>query len=360
MNDRTRIALGMLFLATPVFATSCGGNDADLPIQPTVATQASGVSVRLQAVSVVDESVVWVSGLEGTHARTLDGGSTWTAAVVPGADSLQFRDIYAVDANTAYLLSAGKGEQSRIYKTVDGGRTWTLQFVNSEPEAFFDCMDFWDPTTGVAFSDAVDGQFIIMRTEDGEQWQRVPSEHVPEAQPGEGSFAASGTCLITHGSDLGWIGTGGADVARVLRTTDRGRTWTAHPTPIVAGQSAGITSVAFREANRGVIAGGAIDRPEDWTDNVASTEDGGLTWTLGGRPSFAGAVYGAFYAGREGRAILVTIGPKGASYSEDDGMSWSALDTLNYWGIGFASLEAGWLTGPGGRIVEVSFGSDGG
>jgi photosystem II stability/assembly factor-like uncharacterized protein len=251
--------------------------------------------------------------------------------VVPGADSLQFRDIYAVDANTAYLLSAGKGEQSRIYKTVDGGRTWTLQFVNSEPEAFFDCMDFWDPTTGVAFSDAVDGQFIIMRTEDGEQWQRVPSEHVPEAQPGEGSFAASGTCLITHGSDLGWIGTGGADVARMLRTTDRGRTWTAHPTPIVAGQSAGITSVAFREANRGVIAGGAIDRPEDWTDNVASTEDGGLTWTLGGRPSFAGAVYrddrsqrGELFGGR--RDELVS--PR------------------------YAELLGDWLRQPGGRLAD--------
>ena len=154
------------------------------------------MSVRLQAVSVVDESVVWVSGLEGTHARTLDGGSTWTAAVVPGADSLQFRDIYAVDANTAYLLSAGKGEQSRIYKTVDGGRTWTLQFVNSEPEAFFDCMDFWDAESGFAFSDSFEGEFILIRTEDGgSTWSRVPADKVPEASKGEGSFAASGRSI---------------------------------------------------------------------------------------------------------------------------------------------------------------------
>jgi photosystem II stability/assembly factor-like uncharacterized protein len=304
-------------------------------------------------VSVVDEFVVWVSGLEGTYARTVDGGSTWIAAVVPGAESLQFRDIHAVDANTAYLLSAGLGEQSRIYKTVDGGQNWALQFVNPQVQGFFDCMDFWDPNTGVAFSDAVDGQFVIMRTEDGEQWQRVPPEDVPEAQPGEGSFAASGTCVTTHGNDMGWIGTGAAAIARILRTTDRGRTWTVHLTPIVAGPSAGITSVAFRDANIGVIAGGVIDRPEDWTDNVAITKDGGLTWELGGRPSFAGAVYGAVYAASETKSLLVAVGPKGASYSEDDGMSWSALDTLNYWGIGFAGPEAGWLSGPDGRIVNA-------
>jgi photosystem II stability/assembly factor-like uncharacterized protein len=261
--------------------------------------------------------------------------------------------VHAVDANTAYLLSSGSGELSRIYKTEDGGLTWTLQFVNSEPLAFFDCLDFWDPLTGVAFSDAVDGRFIIMRTEDGEHWERVASESVPAAQPGEGSFAASGTCLTTFGEDLGWIGTGAAESARVLRTTDRGLTWTAHATPLVSGPSAGIASVAFRSPTHGVVVGGAIDRPDAWTDNVATTRDGGLSWQLGGPPTFAGAVYGASYALEGPRSVLVAVGPNGASYSQDDGATWSTLDSLDYWGIGFASLEAGWLAGPGGRIVRV-------
>ena len=315
--------------------------------------QVSGVPVRLQAVSAVDDQTAWVSGHAGTYARTVDGGNTWRAAQVPGGDSLEFRDVHAVDANTAYLLSAGPGERSRIYKTNDGGRTWTLQFVNREPAAFFDCLDFWDPTTGVAFSDAVDEQFIIVRTEDGEHWERIPPPNLPAAQLGEGSFAASGTCVTTYGDSLGWIGTGAADVARVLRTTDRGHTWTAHPTPLVAGPAAGITSVAFRDGRVGVVAGGAIDRPEDWTDNVAVTADGGLTWSLAGKPTFQGPVYGGFYAVGPSSAVLVAVGPNGASYSEDDGLSWSVLDSGDYWGIGFVSLGAGWLTGPGGRIVKV-------
>ena len=107
----------------------------------------------LQAVSVVDENIVWVSGHRATYARTVDGGTTWEAGVVPGPDSLQFRDVHAVDAKTAYLLSAGPGDMSRIYKTTDAGQNWTLQFSNTNPRAFFDCMDFWDAESGMAFSD---------------------------------------------------------------------------------------------------------------------------------------------------------------------------------------------------------------
>ena len=34
---------------------------------------------------------------------------------MPGADTLQFRDVHALDADRAWLLSAGPGELSRIY-----------------------------------------------------------------------------------------------------------------------------------------------------------------------------------------------------------------------------------------------------
>ena len=44
----------------------------------------------------------------------------------PGASKLDFRDIDAIDARTAYVLSIGEGPASRIYKTIDAGITWTL------------------------------------------------------------------------------------------------------------------------------------------------------------------------------------------------------------------------------------------
>ena len=60
---------------------------------------------------------------------------------MPGADSLQFRDVHAVSPDPAYLLSVGRGEQSRICKTTDGGNRRTRPFTSPEPEAFFDCLD---------------------------------------------------------------------------------------------------------------------------------------------------------------------------------------------------------------------------
>src|SRR5690349_18551717 len=89
--------------------------------------QNSGTNVRLSAVS---SKVAWASGASGTYARTTDGGRTWQAGQVPGAAELDFRDVDAFDADTAYLLAIGPGESSRIYKTTDGGGTWTLQFQN--------------------------------------------------------------------------------------------------------------------------------------------------------------------------------------------------------------------------------------
>ena len=99
------------------------------------------------------------SGAGDTFVRTTDGGATWTTGAVPGADSLQFRDVHAVSSDTACLLSVGRGEQSRICKTTDGGNRRTRPFTSPEPEAFFDCLDSWDAEHGIAFSDALDGTF---------------------------------------------------------------------------------------------------------------------------------------------------------------------------------------------------------
>src|SRR5262245_40210634 len=168
--------------------------------------QTSGTNALLIAVSPVNENVVWVSGSLGTWLRTTDGGATWQSGRVPGADSLQFRDVHAVDANTAYLLSIGNGDQSRIYKTTDAGENWTLQFTNTEPQGFYDCFDFWDANRGIVIGDAIDGKIAMLTTMNGGQsWTRVPAEALPPAPPGEGSFAASGTCLETQPGGHVWI-----------------------------------------------------------------------------------------------------------------------------------------------------------
>src|SRR5437016_5870607 len=162
--------------------------------------QESGVKTRLRGISAVSDKIAWASGGKGTCLRTTDGGATWQKITVPDSDKLDFRDIEAFDANTAYLLSIGEGEASRIYKTTDGGQHWDIKFANHNPKAFFDAIAFWDVNNGLALSDPVDGHFIIIKTTDGGQtWKETASANMPAAVDKEGAFAASGTCLITQG-----------------------------------------------------------------------------------------------------------------------------------------------------------------
>lgn len=322
---------------------------------PTLTDQSLPDSrVLFIAVSAPTPQVVWLAGSRGTWARTTDGGSTWQTGVVPGADSLQFRDVHAVNASVAWLLSIGNGEDSRIYRTNDGGASWVEQFRNSDPKAFYDCFAFWDPRRAVVVSDAVDGRMIIRRTEDGGRtWNLV--EGLPPAVEGEGYFAASGTCLITMGQDHAWFGSGAGAEARVGRTSDGGRTWTIVNTPVIHGSSgAGISTVAFFDERHGLALGGDLARAEEFTDNVAETTDGGATWQLVGRPTFSGSVYGSAVVPGRARTV-VAVGPKGASWSDDAGRTWQSLDTRNFWSVGFAPDGTGWMVGTMGRIARVRF-----
>jgi len=322
---------------------------------PTLTTQTVGTGQLLQAVNAIDNKVVWVSGHGGTWARTEDGGNTWIAGVVPDADSMQFRDLHAIDAKRAWLMSAGNGAASRIYYTEDGGAHWTLQFRNGNTKAFYDCMDFWDDKQGVALSDGIDGAFALLITRNGKDWGLLATTASPPARPGEGSFAASGTCLIALDKRNAWFGTGAAaqGPARVFRTTDTGRTWAGADTPIASGPSSGIATVAFRDLKHGVALGGNIAKPDDFSANVAVTSDGGVNWEAGTPPPFPGAVYGAAYAGEGGHFALVAVGPKGAAISWDDARTWTLLDTMSYWSVGMEQDGRGWLVGPRGLIRRL-------
>jgi photosystem II stability/assembly factor-like uncharacterized protein len=360
------------FLAVLLFALLFAAS-ASLALaqnQPTITPQNSHTNHLLISVSPVNAQVVWAAGVGGTFVVTTNGGETWKAGTVKGASALQFRDVQGVSDKVAYLMSIGNfTNQFRIYKTVDGGANWTIEFTNETTNAFYDCFAFWTPNRGITHSDSVNGVFPDIRTTDGLTWQSI-SANMPPALSGEASFSASGTCITTQGSNNAWIATGGSSIARILATRDGGNTWNAYDTPLVSSPSAGNISVAFRNAQDGIVGGG--DLASNSSAATATSHDGGQTWTLTNTPPVQGSIFCLAYAHGNGspggseagfdRTVVVTAetapdftsGP--AAWSPDEGQTWFEIPGVSgNWGVGFANPQAGWFVGNNGQILKISF-----
>jgi photosystem II stability/assembly factor-like uncharacterized protein len=317
--------------------------------------QALNTKASLRGLSVVSEKIIWASGTGGTFLKTTDGGKNWTVGKVPDAEKLDFRDIEAFDANTAYVLSIGEGESSRIYKTTDGGATWKLQFKNTNPKAFFDALAFWDKTRGIAMSDPVDGKYVLIETADGETWKPLATDKMAQAKEGEAAFAASGTCLITQGKNNVFLVSGGND-ARVFRSNNRGLTWFVADTPFTKGTAgSGIFSIAMYDKKRGVIVGGNYEKPDEITNNAAFTQDGGKTWVpASGLRGYRSGV--AFID----KNTVVAVGTNGSDISFNGGGTWTnnsspSSDIKNLNAVASKGENATWAVGADGIVAKYTY-----
>lgn len=268
--------------------------------------------------------------------RTTDGGKEWQACAVPsGGEHLDFRAIQAFDESTAFVVSAGKGELSRMYETTDGCRTWKLLFTDREADGFWDALAMPTPERGWIVGDPVHGAFAVLSVEttqhcSGENARRscVPVKRlVPAVARGlqadgtkQGAFAASNSSLfvlIGGGLEEQWLGTGGTAGAYVYRRKGNGE-WEKATTPVGSGtESSGIFSLRFIRHGRSVfgVAVGGDYRKNDRTENTAAfSVDGGVTWQLAKALPHG---YRSSVAYDATRKRWITVGPNGTDVSED-------------------------------------------
>jgi len=317
--------------------------------------QTSGLDTNLRGVSLayapdrkgVPAPVVWASGSNGVILKSIDEGTTWKRLHVAGGGALDFRGIVAFKASTAYVMSSGEGEKSRIYKTTDGGETWNLQYTDKRKEFFLDSIACRSETHCFALSDPIDGKFLLLKTTDGQHWNPLSSGNMPAALPSEGAFAASNTCVALSGADI-FFGTGGP-AARVFRSSDSGRTWSVVETPIAHGNaSSGIFSIARADDKTIVAVGGDYQDPKRASGVAAYSLDGGKTWQLAAQQP--GGYHSAVARIDDGR--WVAVGPNGEDISGDFGVHWKRTDSLNLNAVALLDIWTAWAVGPNGTIAR--------
>ncbi|WP_406457278.1 oxidoreductase [Streptomyces sp. NBC_00876] len=337
-------------LAAPAAHAASGGQHGPGRVPAWTSTD-TATDARFRGLAAVSSRTAWLAGSKGTVLRTTDAGRHWHDVSPPGAagEALEFRDIEAFDARRAVALAIGEGEASRVLRTDDGGATWTESFRNTDARAFYDCLTFFDSRHGLAMSDPVDGRFRILSTDDGGgSWKVLPDAGMPQAQPGEAGFAASGQCLVSSGPKDVWLATGGAVTARVLHSADRGLTWTASASTIPAGDPArGVFGLAFRDRTHGIAVGGDY-RPDQQSPLAsARTADGGRGWQ---QSATAPAAYRSGVAWLpHSRSAALAVGPTGTDLTTDGGRTWRTVSTGSYDTVDCTPDGSCWAAGEQGR-----------
>ncbi|MBS1535862.1 MAG: T9SS type A sorting domain-containing protein [Bacteroidetes bacterium] len=247
-------------------------------------TSQPAASTGMRSISIVDDNIAWLSNSCGTsgctairrYSRSVNGGTVWNTGVVDlGATSadLEIANIHGVDENTAFAAVFPKASSpGGIWKTTDAGTTWVKQSTASFNDAasFTNLVYFWNANEGLAMGDPANGYFEIYRTTNGgTNWTRVGS--TPALVPIDPQEYGLTNQFTTNGDNI-WIGT---TFGRILKSSDRGVTWSVYQSPIpdfgggINGSGSG--DMAFTDANNGLLQTDAYE--------LFATSDGGANWT---------------------------------------------------------------------------------
>lgn len=305
----------------------------------------------LRAIQAVSENIIWISGSQGQVLLSLDGGKHWKQMTIPGCEETEFRSLHAWDAERALVFDVSP--IGRAFMTTDGGIHWDQVYTSPDSGVFFNSLKFADDLKGIAISDPVDDQVLILRTEDGGRtWQRL--ENTPIAEAGEINFAASNTCIEYLPSGELFIVTGGSK-ARILKSPDHGITWDYIETPAMTGESAGLFSVSFADSNTGVAVGGDYNDPGRSGIRAIYTVDGGKHW----QPAETTTTEYRSCVLALDKSHFFAIGKTGCDYSSDKGRNWTFIDSISYYAASVVQEKnLLFLSGADGKVARLLFEKD--
>ena len=309
----------------------------------TVELLTSGTKISIRGLSVVNNSIVWISGSEGTVGKSIDGGITWKWTKVKGFEQIDFRDIEAFDEKTAVIM--GVAEPAYILRTDDGGDTWNTVYENKAKGMFLDAIEFWNDKEGMVIGDPIDNHFFMSRTFDGgKTWKDVAAQNCPIADSGEACFASSGTNIRKLDKKEFVFISGG--VKSSIFIGDK-----KIALPILQGKnSAGANSIAVKNNKTMIVMGGDFTTRDSTTQNCCITTDAGKTFSVPITPPHG---YRSCVEYLE-KTNWISCGLNGVDISKDEGKNWNWISKTSFNVCRKAKNgTAVFFAGGGGRIGKL-------
>jgi photosystem II stability/assembly factor-like uncharacterized protein len=276
------------------------------------------VNASFRGLSVPSDSVVWVSGSNGTVGRSVDGGNTWKWITVPGFEKKDFRDIEAFDSSTAIIVAVDN--PAYILKTKDGGLSWTIVFEMDRKGMFLDAMDCINDTTCVCMGDPIGYVFTVLRYWRNDFWlieRNSTTGDVIGSKKDEALFAASGTNVKQYTSRSYSFISGGSVSNLYIVNISASRKINI---PILQGKlSAGAFSMHSDSKKSFYITGG--DYVEYWKDsgNVVYTKNAGKTWKRSAVHGYRSCII------KINKKSFITCGTNGVDLSTDGCRTWKLI-----------------------------------
>jgi photosystem II stability/assembly factor-like uncharacterized protein len=276
--------------AAPVSAFAPGAA-LSTKLTPVPALPASApAESNLSGLAFLNTKVGYASsyGCPGCQApldATTDGGLSWHRIASPtgaaGADSA-FQIRVGPGQLWMYGPKSDNGLGNVVYRSLDGGRTWDqlegicrLLDMAIEPGSIWALVQDCDATSATACQTA-----LVVSTDEGVTW--AVAAHQPEvASPAQGGVTPVVLQLLRLDTSHAWV-LSLSEIGQpfvLSRTTDGGQAWTAFPGPprTCAGEPA---SLAAYDSNRLWLACGGNPATDMEYREVATSIDGGATWSV--------------------------------------------------------------------------------
>ena len=327
---------------------SCNSEPKQIVVEPLQ----TGADISIRGAGAVSDSVVWLSGSKSTVLRTIDGGASWDKIIVSDSLNLDFRNIWAFDANTAVVISIGS--PAYIFKTIDGGKAWKNVYYNDNKSIFMNSLTFKDSNNGITIGDQINGAFFTLITSDGgDSWIEVNGA---KGETGEGGFAASNTCISYLPSGkimlISGMNAGGCHIAN-----DKDFDWQKEQFNIPVKNTNGADgayTIYMKNDLEGMIGGGNYMDVTVNAEVVGITKDGGKSWS--NSTTLPHGFISCIKPFASGDAILA-VGSDGISFTKDFGTNWNIVSTTNGYHTSTSSPESDiiYVAGAKGSVAKIYF-----